>query len=341
MAAADLKEVLQDFFSSYLLEQKQVSPHTLKSYRDTFKLLIEFARKGKGLSKALNPSDLDVPLILDFLKNLEDKNAGRGNSIATRNYRLAAIRSFFKYLSWHYASLERQAKRVRAIPLKKSLSVKPNFLNREELKILFDQVDPGESEGFRDLAILTYLYNTGARSQEVADTRISWLNFAEQIVSLTGKGRKERIVPLWPTTIKALQSYISRHRRRPKLAGQDFLFINQRGGALTRFGVRRIVQKYLKRAKNKCPSLRAKRLSTHSLRHTTAAHLLESGVEINVIKAWLGHEDLSSTSRYLESDVSHKKAALEKFGPPIYVTSSLEPKQTGSTEQILDWLRDL
>lgn len=340
MPTVDLKEVLQEFFGSYLLEQKNVSPHTLKSYRDTFKLLIEFARKGKGPSKTLKPSDLDVPLILDFLKNLEDKAAGRGNSIATRNYRLAAIRSFFKYLSWNYGGLERQAKRIRAIPMKKSLGMKPNFLNREELKVLFDQADTGEAEGFRDLTILTYLYNTGARSQEVADTRIGWFNFAEQTVSLVGKGRKERTVPLWSTTIKAVQSYISRHRRRPKLPGQDSLFVSQRGGALTRFGVRRIVEKYLKRAKNKCASLRTKRLSTHSLRHTTAAHLLESGVEINVIKAWLGHADLSSTSRYLESDLSHKKAALEKFGPPLYVASSLEPKQAGSTEQILDWLKD-
>ncbi|MBI4801276.1 MAG: tyrosine-type recombinase/integrase [Elusimicrobia bacterium] len=340
MQTIDLKEALQGFFSIYLLEQKQVSPHTLKSYRDTFKLLLEFARKEKGGFRALRPCDIDVPLIMEFLKNLEDPVAGRGNSIATRNYRLAAIRSFFQYLSWQYPGIERLAKRIQAIPIKRSRNAKLDFLTRTELKAFLSQVNPDELEGFRDLALLTYLYNTGARSQEVADTRISWIDFANQVATITGKGNKERLVPLWPTTLKAIRTYLDEYRRKPKLPGQDFLFINQRGTHLTRFGIRRIVHKYLQRAKSACESLRSKRLSTHSLRHTTAVHLLESGVEVNVIKAWLGHADLSSTSRYLDADLNHKKEALDKFGPPIYVAGSLEKKTTSSTDQILSWLKD-
>ncbi len=341
MPAIDLKEALGGFLGPYLIEQRQFSPHTLKSYRDTFKLLFEFARKEKGAIKALGLSDLDVPLILSFLKHLEDSGEGRGNSVPTRNHRLAAIRSFFKYLSWQYPGLERQTKRIRSIPKKKSATVKLDFLSRQELKTVFSQIDSQQREGLRDLAMVTYLYNTGARSQEAANTRISWFDFANQTVSITGKGRKEREVPLWATTIKVIETYLDKYRRRPKLPGQDFLFINQRGGGFTRFGIRGIVQKYLQKATAKCESLRSKRLSTHSLRHTCAMHLLESGVEINVIKAWLGHADIGSTSRYLNADMSHKKAALEKFGPPLYVASSLEEKQIGSTQEILDWLKDL
>ncbi|MFC1523060.1 tyrosine-type recombinase/integrase [Elusimicrobiota bacterium] len=341
MSGADLKEALRGFLGSYLIEQRQFSPHTLKSYRDTFKLLLQFTRREKGASKSLKLSDLDVPLILNFLKHLEDDEGGRGNLASTRNYRLAAIRSFFKYLSWQYPGLERQAKRIRAIPTKKSSAAKLDFLTKEELKLVFGQIDTQKPDGFRDLAMFTYLYNTGARSQEVADTRISWLDFASQTVFITGKGNKERVVPLWATTIKAIETYLNQYRRRPRLPGQDFLFINQRGGGFTRFGIRCIVKKYLQRAETRYASLRSKKLSAHSMRHTCAMDLLKSGVELNVIKAWLGHKDLKTTFKYLEADSSQKKEALARFGPPIYVTSSLEQKTHSSTEQILDWLKDL
>ena len=341
MPSLDLKEALQGFFRSYLLEQKQASPCTVKSYRDALMLLLEFVRKEKGLSRMLKLTDLDVPLILDFLKSLEDVNSGRGNSAPTRNLRLAAIRSFFKYIAWQYPGLERQAKRIRGIPTKKSRTAKLDFLTHQELKALFAKVDPDEPEGFRDLALLTYLYNTGARSQEAADTKISWFDFSNRVVTITGKGNKDGEVPLWPCTVQALQTYIAQYRRRPKPSSQDFFFINQRGGHLTRFGVRRIVKKYIHRAKAQCESLRSKRLSSHSIRHTTAMHLLESGTELVVIQAWLRHKNLNSTGRYLEGDLNRKKEALEKFGPPIYVASALEPKAPNTTGQLLDWLKDL
>ena len=337
----DLKETLRDFFSSHLLEQRQLSPHTLKSYRDTFKLLVEFIRKEKGAVKIIRVDDLDVPEILSFLKSLEDVESGRGNQASTRNCRLAAIRSFFRYIAWQHPSLERLAKRIRTIPIKRAPTIKLDFLTRHELQILFSTVDCREPEGYRDLTLLTFLYNTGARSQEVADTRISWLDLPSKLVTLTGKGRKSRVVPLWEATVKALQTYLDKYRRGPKRPGQEFLFINQRGMPLTRFGVRRIAQKYIERARARCSSLKSKKLSTHSFRHTTAVHLLESGVEVNVIKAWLGHADLSSTSRYLDADLSHKKAALDRFGPPINVTSALRPEPEGSADHILEWLKEL
>ncbi len=340
METADIKTSLKGFFSSYLVEQRQASPHTLKSYRDTFKLLLEFARKKKSTSQ-IRLTDLDVPLILDFLKNLEDSSQGRGNSISTRNYRLAAIRSFFKYVAWQWPSLERQAMKIRAIPIKKSPTGTLDYLTHQELQALFSCVDARAADGYRDLTLLTYLYNTGARSQEAADTRIGWFDFAQQLVTIRGKGNKERTLPLWPATIEAVQTYLKLYRRQPKLPGQDFLFIGQRGKGFTRFGVRCIVKKYLGPAAKRCASLGTKRLSTHSLRHTCAMHLLEDGVEVNVIKAWLGHEDLSSTGLYLHESLIHKKAALAKFGPPIYVKSSFDKENSGSVDQALGWLDDL
>jgi len=342
MDSVDLKEALTQFFGSFLQEQKNVSPNTLKSYRDAFKLLLEFVRRKQNSSKPIKVTDLNVPLILDFLKNLEDETVGRGNAISTRNYRLAALRSFFQYLGWHYPSLERLSKQIRAIPKKKSPINKLDYLNPDELKILISQVDTSRSDGFRDLALLIYLYNTGARSQEVADTKVSGIDFSNEEVTIKkGKGRKDRVLPLWPTTLKALQVYLKTHRRKPLPPYQDILFINQRGESLTRFGVRRIVQKYAKNARAKCPSLAAKRISTHSFRHTTAMHLLDSGVEMNVIKGWLGHASVESTSRYINADLSRKKKALDKFGPPLYVASSLEQKPSSSTKEILDWLKGL
>lgn len=339
MSTVDLKEALTGFFSSYLMEQKQVSLHTLKSYRDTFKFLLTYIQREKRLPQFPTLDDFDIQTLLGFLKNLEDDKAGRGNMTSTRNLRLAAINSFFKYLSWQHPTLERQADKVRGIPRKKSPIKKLDFLTHEELHSLFAQVDPRTSDGFRDLALLTYLYNTGARSQEAADTRISWVDFSNGLAHITGKGNKQRSTPLWGVTLTVIRTYLEKHRRKP--FSEDFLFINQRGKRLTRFGVRGIVKKYLEKTKTRCPGLQAKRLSTHSLRHTTAMHLLESGVEQNVIKAWLGHADIRSTERYLNADLKHKKEALAKFAPPIYVVSSLDQKSGTSTENLLGWLKDL
>lgn len=336
----ELSGYLQDFFSSHLIEQRGLSPHTLKSYRDTFTLFLRFTQRQKGTAKPVVLSELNTTLVLDFLKNLEDPVHGRGNNAQTRNLRLAAIHAFFKYLSWHGSGGERrQANKILAIPFKKMAMAKLDYLNRQELEAVFSQVNTKALEGFRDFTLLTYMYNTGCRSQEAASTRISEIDFSGQTVAVTGKGRKQRLIPLWPTTIQALRHYLERYRRRPKLPGKDHLFISQRGMPLTRFGVRRIIIKYLRKAGVSCESLKGKRLSTHSLRHTCAVHLLESDVEPNVIKAWLGHSSLNATSRYLDADLTRKKAALEKFGPPVYVTSSLEQKPASSTDDILSWLK--
>lgn len=332
---------LQEFFQTYLREQRSVSPNTVKSYRDTFKLLIAYVCSRRRAARSLCVKDLDAKTVLAFLRNLEDPDRGRGNCAQSRNQRLAAIQCFFKYLALHHPGLERHAKRIFAIPIKRVPPQSVESPSRKELEALLAQPQTTTVDGFRDLAILTFIYNTGARAQEAADARLSWFDFPNRTVSIIGKGQRQRLTPLWPSTVRLLKLYKDSHRRKPHKMATDRFFINQRAGAFTRFGIRTIVKKYLKLAAKRCPSLAGKRFSTHSLRHATACHLLESKVEPNVIKSWLGHASLRSTDRYLNTDLNHKRRILEQFGPPQHATDILEPKRSNSTGQILDWLDDL
>jgi site-specific recombinase XerD len=335
----ELAKVLKDFFQSYLQDQKRVSPHTLKSYRDTFKLFLAYLN-GQHPSRPPTIEDLNVKTILDFLKHLEDPQ-GRGNSALTRNQRLAAIQGFFHYLPLHHPSLEPQAKRILAIPLKRIPQKVVQSLNRQELGALLAQPQTTRSDGIRDLVILLVLYNAGARASEVADLKRASFDFPNRTVTIFGKGSKERITPLWPPTVRLLQLYAKRHRRIARPGFTDYFFINQRGCSFSRFGIRAIVKRHLRAAAKCCPSLAAKRLSTHSLRHTCAVHLLESRVDPNVIKAWLGHASISSTSRYLDTDLAHKRRILEQFGPPPYVKGLENPPNEATSKDLWDWLNDL
>ncbi len=339
--SAELAGHLKNFFERYLREQRAVSPHTIKSYRDAFKLLIHYVSARRRAGRHLTVKDLDAKTLLAFLQHIEDPDNGRGNSIFTRNLRLAAIQSFFKYLAIHSPNLERHSKRILAIPSKRVAPKAVEHLSRKELEALLVQPQTTTSDGIRDLAILTFLYNTGARAQEVADARAAWFDFPNRTVAIIGKGNKQRLTPLWPSTVRLLELYWKNHRRKPSRPASDRFFVNQRSSHFTRFGIRTIVKKYLRLAARRCPSLAGKRLSTHSLRHTTACHLLESHVDPNVIKAWLGHASISSTSRYLDTDLNYKRRILEQFGPPDYVASALEPKQDDPPEKILEWLKNL
>ena len=338
---ANLDQRIRDFFQVYLRDQRSVSPNTIKSYRDTFKLLLAYLGARWRGPRLLTIRELDAKAVLAFLRNLEDPVGGRGNCAQSRNLRLAAIQCFFKYLSLHSPALERQAKRIFAIPSKRVPPKAAESLTRKELETLLAQPQTENADGIRDLAILTFLYNTGARAQEAADARNGWFDFPNRTVEIIGKGQRRRTTPLWPSTVRLLKLYHDRHRRKPEPTASDRFFVNQRGGAFTRFGIRTVVKRYLRLAARVCPSLARKRLSTHSLRHTTAVHLLESRVDPNVIKSWLGHASISSTSRYLDTDLNHKRRILEQFGPPRYVESSLQPEKPGSAKEILDWLQEL
>jgi site-specific recombinase XerD len=332
---------LKPFFHTYLAKQRGVSPHTLKSYRDTFKLFLSYLQSRKRATASLSVMSLDAKTVLAFLEHLEDVHSGRGNSPQTRNQRLAAIQCFFKYLSLHYPALQRHAERIHNIPHKRTQQKTADFMDRKEMDALLTQPRTDTADGIRDLAILTFLYNTGARASEAAQARLPWFDFSNRLVAITGKGNIQRITPLWPSTVQILQLYAKQFRRKPKFGGHDVVFIDQRGLPFTRFGMRTLVKKYLRLAAAQCPNLAARKLSTHSLRHTCAVHLLEARVEPNVIKAWLGHASVSSTEHYLNTDLNTKRRILERFGAPHYVASVLEPKISQSPDQLLDWLKDL
>ena len=336
-----LAPVLKEFFQTYLRDQCALSPHTIKSYRDGFKILLAFLRARAPRKPGFFIEDLNPKTLLAFFQHLEDAGRGRGNGVSTRNQRLAAVQSFFRYLALVRPSLDGLARRVAVLPRKRGPRRPPEHLNRREMEALLDKPDEDVPDGARDAAILTLLYNTGARAQEVADLRVGDLNIGERLVTLTGKGRKTRVTPLWPSTVQRLRLYLRRQRRKPRPEAKDRFFINQRGGAFTRFGIHALVARHIRAAANNCPSLRTKRLSTHSLRHTTAVHLLESNVDPNVIKAWLGHASVKSTDRYLDTDVAYKRKILDQFGPPDYVASPAKPKVGESARDLAAFLDHL
>ena len=334
----DLGRRLKDFFNSYL-RQRDLSPHTIKSYRDTFRLLIRYMHFQRRGTKKVLMEDINAKSILAFLKNLEDEHNGRGNGARTRNPRLAAIQAFFKYIALNVPSRESQAKRIFAVPFKRAPSRPAAYLTYEELDILLQQPQVRTTDGRRDLTLMVFLYNSGARAQEAADLRLSSFNFAARTVKIIGKGKNERILPLWPSTMSLLKLYKEKYRRDGD--GEHF-FINQRQGRFSRFGIRTVVKKYLRLAARICPSLAAKRLSTHSLRHTCASHMRESDIEFNVIREWLGHKNVETTSSiYTHVDLNTQRRIYERFGPPNYVVSLTASDRDGSPDENYDWLDEV
>ncbi len=339
------------FLEVHLPRHRGASPHTIDSYRTAFRLLLKFLRQRAASDrvKAFLLEELQPALLLDFLTWLQAPKGGRV-ATSTRNCRLSAFRSFFRFLELHRSPEEcTRWQRLRQLPFKRSAHSPTEYLEPHELEVVFGQIPAHKADGFRDLALLALLYNTGARAAEIAAARRSKLLLGElPSIRLTCKGRRERVCPLWHSVARLLQQYLDHHRRRPRRGHEPFIFINQRRARLTRFGVGRIVEKYLQRAAKIRPSLRMKKLSAHSFRHTTAIHLLESGVDINVIKAWLGHRSTESTSQYLDLSLESHRAILESFLPPAVLrqlSETLIPQEpdlpTQAADDIDDWLEDL
>lgn len=300
------RDALAFFLQTYLPRHRGASPRTLESYATALRLLldrIETDRRG--------PHDLQVPEVLAFLERLE---TDRANTPASRNLRLAALKSFWGAMRLWDPAHDAHYQHLLRVPFKRHAHRTPDYLDIDEVKRLFQSVDATTRAGFRDLTILRYFYNTGSRISEVAEARTAWLSLVERPeVTIRGKGGKCRVCPLWSTTAEMLRIYLRRERQRPRPGYEDFLFITRLGTAFTRVGLWKLLHGCFQRTADVMPSLRAKRLSPHSLRHTTAVHLLRAGVEINVIKGWLGHADVSTTSRYLDLDLDKKREALERF----------------------------
>jgi site-specific recombinase XerD len=327
---------VQAFFLKFLAAQRGLSPNTILSYKDALKLLLRFAvgQRGKPTDK-LTIEDFDEKLVLGFLDHLEST---RGNCADTRNNRLAALRAFFRYVADREPTVLARCQQICAIPLKRTGHKTIVYLDDAEMRALLDSIDQDSQTGRRDYALVLFLYNSGARVQEIVDLRIEDLRFETPCqVKLTGKGRKERVCPLWPETVQALQKYLN--QRQPKTPNTPQVFLNAKGEAITRFGIRHVVRKYAVKASEECPSLKSKKVSPHTLRHTTAIHLLQSGNDISVVKDWMGHADINTTHGYVEIDLKMKQKALDACAPPTLKTRTKRQKWRNSG--ILEWLDDL
>jgi integrase/recombinase XerD len=300
--------LLQDFFHQHLLAQRQASPRTVASYRDAFRLLLTYAHDRLHTPpSAVTLVDLDAPLLLAFLDHLEGT---RRNSARTRNTRLAALRSFLHYASLRDPTALAVIQRAFAIPTKRFDRPLLGFLSRVEIDALLAAPDCSTWSGHRDHVLFTTLYNTGARVSEIIGVRVADLVLEPVAhVRLHGKGRKDRTVPLWKNTAKRLKEWLP----RVKVGPDTPLFPNGRGVALSRSGVERRLRAAVTIASVGCPSLATQRISPHTFRHTTAMHLLQSGVDLSVIALWLGHESLDTTHLYVEADLGMKERALAKM----------------------------
>lgn len=312
--------LLQDFFLRRLIEQRGVSARTVESYRDAFELLLAFAeqRTGKHAS-ALSLADLDAPLVLDFLDYLQSE---RGNGARTRNARLAAIRSFMSYASVRDPASLPVAQRVLAIPPKRFDQPVLGYLTREEVNAVLAAPDRSTWSGQRDAVMLATMYNTGARVSEITDLRVRDVLLDRQVaVHLHGKGRKERAIPLWKSTASELRDWLRQIDNDPTAP----VFPNRAGKPLARSGVRDRLDRAVSKATQRCPTLQGRRISPHTLRHTCAMHLLQSGVDLAVIALWLGHADPATTHHYLEADLATKEAALQRLAAPEHPTTRYRP----------------
>jgi integrase/recombinase XerD len=331
-----LAPFVRSFFEDHLVCRRNVSPNTVKSYRDALKLFLEFATRQRGRSAAhMAVVEVTETMVISFLADLEQT---RSNAIKTRNHRLVALRNLLEYIAAREPLLVEHCRRLAAIPSKRG-AVLPEirYLERDEAAALLKAPDQKTAMGRRDGTLLLFMYNTGARVQEVADCRIGWLSLdSPGKVELLGKGHKWRTCPLWASTAQDLRTLIT-ERKRPS-APDDHVFLNRFGQPLSRSGIADIIGRYAERAASGMPSLASRRITPHVLRHTTAMHLLQSGVEVNVIRSWLGHVSIATTSRYIEIDLAMKAKALEACEVP-----KTRPKAAPwrTDPDIIAWLESL
>jgi len=325
--------VLRNFFSEHLPFSRGLSPHTIRSYRDTFCLLIRFmVEKRKRPVASLDLDDVDPNLILAFLDHLQEN---RGNQSVTRNVRLAALHAFFRYLAGQMPERFELSQRILAIPFKRTRSRPVEYLEHQEIQAVLTAIDRSTSEGRRDYALISTMFNTGGRVQEILDLRPCDFQLVRPFhARLFGKGRKERLCPLWQQTARLLHDLIC--ERGLALQSQEPLFINHRGYPLSRYGARYILNKYCDRARSVSPSLGMKRLHPHSMRHSTAVHLLKAGVDLITISHWLGHASVDTTNRYASVDLEAKREAISKIELP---NRKLRRKAAWRTDpSLLKWL---
>ena len=300
--------LLQRFFEN-LRSAQESSPHTVAAYRDTFRLLLQFiARSRKKAIDQITFDDLDADLVLAFLDHLEKD---RQNIARTRNARLAAVRAFVRFVLGHTApDFLDQGQRILSVPGKRTNRPVLGFLTRQELQAILAAPDLSFWTGRRDHLLFSLLYNTGARISEAL--RLTPGDVTNRVVRLHGKGRKERDVPLWPQTQRELRQWCHENR----ITAAQFIFGSRNGRPLSRRGAGRRLALTMQKAAAACTSLRARNITLHTFRHTTAMHLLQAGVSMEIIALWLGHEQVNTTHAYIEADLDMKRKTLDRLRAP-------------------------
>jgi integrase/recombinase XerD len=323
--------LLQSFFSERLIRQRQASPHTISSYRDTFRLLLQFAqRRLHKPPSRFALEDINAPMITAFLNDLENN---RKVTARTRNLRLTAIRSFFNYAAYEEPAHAQEIQRVLAIPCKRYSRTLVQFLNRPEIDALLAAPDQRTWLGRRDHALLLVAVQTGLRLSELTGLQIQDVHLATGAhVRCSGKGRKERCTPLTKHTVAVLKAWLHESSK----GSTEWLFPSVRGGRLSADAVQDLLAKHVAVAAQGCPSLRKKRVTPHVLRHAAAMELLQSGVDRSIIALWLGHESIETTQIYIDADLALKEKALAKTTP-----SNSKQRRFRAKDSLLEFLKGL
>lgn len=326
-----LAPVLQCYFCQYLINQRQLSPRTIAAYRDTFKLLLAFIeRRRRRKPDDLCVQDLNAACMLEFLDHLEQT---RRNSARSHNARLAAIRSFMRYSASCDPLLLALAQPVLAIPSKRFERRSVRALTPPQIQHLLDAPDTSTWTGFRDRVLLTLMYNTGARVSEIAGLKVGDLRVdTGGSVHIRGKGRKQRSVPLWRASLRLLRQWL----REVNHSAEAPLLPNAHGGHMTRSGIEHRLRVAVRRAAIGDPSLLRLCISPHTIRHSTALHLLQSGADLSAIAMWLGHESIQTTHQYLDADLESKKRALQRLGAP-----KIRRPRTRAAQPLIQFLEGL
>jgi integrase/recombinase XerD len=303
--------LLHDFFLRHLMVEKGASSRTVEAYRDAFRLLLSYAEKRlKKQPVEVELADLNPTLLLGFLDSLEKE---RGNSVRTRNARLAALKSFLRYAAARDVTSLPVVQPSLAIPVKRCDKPLLGFLSRDELQAVLGACNRGTWSGERDYVLLSVAYNTGARVSELVGLKVEDVELVRGAsVRILGKGRKLRQVPLWKGTAALLRTWLDRTGKH----SDDPLFPNRWGRPMTRSAVAKRLRLVVEAASATCPSLAGRRISPHTLRHTTAMHMLQAGVDVTTLALWLGHADPATTHAYVEADLTMKEKALQKLLPP-------------------------
>ncbi|HJN75180.1 MAG TPA: tyrosine-type recombinase/integrase [Myxococcota bacterium] len=337
MSIPTLGQIVHSFFVDHLRVARGLRPSSIASYRDGVRLFLCFVADDlRRKITRLKLEDLTADQVLRFLNHLEEV---RSNHVRTRNQRLAILRTFFDYVGGRVPEMLAIAEQVARVPTKRVAPPETRFLERREIEVLFSNLPGRGRHAARDRTLLLLLYNTGARVQEVASLRVGNIELVPQPrVRLHGKGDKWRVCPLWKSTVEHIEALLERRSD----AGPDApVFVSQSGEALTRFGIYKIVRRHAAWLDVARSGSRSGRVTPHVFRHTAAVHLLEAGVEVNVIRGWLGHVSLETTNRYAEINTAAKEAALNACSPPDELGAPPKNPVWRNDAALLGWLDSL